>query len=124
MASIAEARVVKMAAVAQGVALVTFPAASTIFTSARHYALSRSAYGAMFVPQAITAVGASILGASLAERVGTRRIYLIGLLANIAAIALLVVSATRQHHEVVAYPLLLLATASLGVGFGFTVPAL
>ena len=83
MASIAEARVVKMAAVAQGVALVNFPAASTIFTSASDYALSRSAYGAMFVPQAITAVGASILGASWSGRVGTRRIYLIGLAANV-----------------------------------------
>ncbi len=124
MASTAEARVVKMAAVAQGVALVTFPAASTIFTSASDYGLSRSAYGAMFVPQAITAVGASILGASWSRRVGTRRIYLTGLAANVGAMALLVLSATVQHHESIAYPILLLATASLGVGFGFTVPAL
>jgi len=106
------------------VALVTFPAASTIFTSSADYDLSRSAYGAMFVPQAMTAVGASILGASLARRVGTRRIYLIGLVANILAMTLLVVSATVQHTVVVAYPLLLAATASLGVGFGFTVPSL
>jgi MFS family permease len=45
-------------------------------------------------------------------------------MANIVAMTLLVVSATVQHTEAVAYPLLLLATASLGVGFGFTVPAL
>ena len=124
MATKTETRVVKLAAVAQGVALVTFPAASTIFTSPTDYDLSRSAYGLMFVPQAMTAVGASILGASLARRVGTRRIYLIGLIANIVAMVLLVVSATVQHTEAVAYPLLLAATASLGVGFGFTVPAL
>ena len=37
---------------------------------------------------------------------------------------LLVVSATVQHDEAIAYPILLLATACLGVGFGFTVPAL
>ena len=124
MATKTETRVVKLAAVAQGVALVTFPAASTIFTSPSDYDLSRSAYGLMFVPQAMTAVGASILGASLARRVGTRRIYLIGLIANIVAMVLLVVSATVQHTEAVAYPLLLAATASLGVGFGFTVPSL
>jgi MFS family permease len=124
MANPTEARVIKMAAVAQGVALVTFPAASTIFTSSSDYGLSRSAYGAMFIPQAITAVGASILGASWARRVGTRRIYLIGLTANIAAMALLVLSAAVQHHESVAYPVLLCATASLGIGFGFTVPAI
>jgi hypothetical protein len=56
MATKTEIRVVKLAAVAQGVALVTFPAASTIFTSSSDYDLSRSAYGAMFVPQAMTAV--------------------------------------------------------------------
>ena len=78
----------------------------------------------MFVPQAIAAVAASILGASWAGRVGTRKVYLVGLMANVAAMALLVVSATVQHDEAIAYPLLLLATACLGVGFGFTVPAL
>ena len=124
MATKRSSDVVKLAAVAQGVALVTFPAASTIFTSPSDYDLSRSAYGLMFVPQAMTAVGASILGASSARRVGTRRIYLIGLIANIVAMVLLVVSATVQHTEAVAYPLLLAATASLGVGFGFTVPSL
>lgn len=124
MATSAERRVVSIGAVAQGVALVTFPAAATIFTSPDAYELSSSAYGAMFIPQAITAVVASILGASLARRAGTRRVYLIGLAANVTAMALLVLSATVQHDQAVAYPILLLATASLGVGFGFTVPAL
>ncbi|HEX5095730.1 MAG TPA: MFS transporter [Acidimicrobiia bacterium] len=124
MATETEQRVVQIAAVAQGVALVTFPAASTIFTNADDYDLSRSAYGAMFVPQAVTAVAASVLGASWAARVGTRKIYLIGLTANVVAMALLVVSATVQHDESIAYPILLLATGCLGVGFGFTVPAL
>ena len=110
MATDTERRVVQVAAVAQGVALVTFPAASTIFTNASDYDLSRSAYGAMFVPQAITAVAASILGASWARTVGVRKIYLIGLTANVAAMMLLVISATVQHDEPVAYPILLLAT--------------
>jgi MFS family permease len=124
MASAREVRVVQVAAVAQGVALVTFPAASTIFTSSADYDLSRSAYGAMFVPQAITAVAASLLGASWARNVGTRTIYLWGLLANVGSMTLLLVSAPLQHHESAAYSLLLAATACLGVGFGFTVPAL
>ena len=51
--------------VVQGIALVTFPAASTIFTSPSEYGLSSTAYGAMFVPQAITAVAASLLGGGL-----------------------------------------------------------
>ena len=45
------------AALVQGVVLVTFPAASTIFTSASPYGLTSTQYGAMFLPQAVTAVG-------------------------------------------------------------------
>jgi MFS family permease len=124
MASRTETRVVLIAAVAQGVALVTFPAASTVFTSPQEYGLTSSAYGAMFVPQAIAAVAASILGASWAQRVGTRKVYLVGMLANVVSMTLLVISAIFEHDEGVAYALLLCATFSLGVGFGFTVPAL
>ena len=40
MATKTEVRVVKLAAVAQGVALVTFPAASTILTDPSEYDLS------------------------------------------------------------------------------------
>ena len=66
----------------------------------------------------------SLLGAGLARRVGTRRVYLIGLAANLVAMSLLVVSSLFTSDEAVAYALLLLATTSLGIGFGFTVPAL
>ena len=119
-----ERRVVKAAAAVQSIALVTFPAASTIFTDPKHYDLSSSAYGAMFLPQAVTAVTSALLGASLAQRVGTRRLFLVGLAANVASMALLLLSAIAEHDHSLAYPLLLVATASLGVGFGLTVPAL
>ena len=119
-----EATVVKVAAIGQGIALVTFPAASGIFTSSSEYGLTSTAYGAMFVPQAITAVASALLGATWARRVGTRRVYLIGLAANLLAMSLLVVSSLFTSNEPVAYGLLLLATTSLGIGFGFTVPAL
>ena len=59
-----------------------------------------------------------------ARRVGTRKVYLIGLAANLLAMSLLVVSSLFTGNEPVAYGLLLLATTSLGIGFGFTVPAL
>jgi hypothetical protein len=35
----------------QGIALVTFPAASTIFTAKAGYSLTTPQYGAMFLPQ-------------------------------------------------------------------------
>ncbi len=108
----------------QGVALVTFPAASVVFTSAADYGLSRIEYGGIFVPQAIAAIGSALLGAGLARRLGARRIYLIGLVANLASMALLVLSRFVMSEHAVAYVALLVATGCLGVGFGFTVPML
>ena len=67
----------------QGIALVTFPAASTIFTSPSYYGLSSTAYGAMFLPQAVTAIAASLLGAGLSRRWGLKRVYLLGLVADL-----------------------------------------
>ncbi|HEU5113515.1 MAG TPA: MFS transporter, partial [Acidimicrobiia bacterium] len=55
---------------------------------------------------------------------GTKKLYVFGLLANLVAMSLLVVSQFFTGQESTAYALLLLATASLGVGFGLTVPAL
>jgi len=124
MASSAERRVIKVAAAVQGVALVTFPAASTIFTDPQRYGLSTSQYGGLFLPQALTAITSALLGASLSRRVGTRRLYLVGLAANFVSMLLLLVSATVEHDQSVAYAILLVATASLGIGFGLTVPAL
>jgi hypothetical protein len=72
-ASKRENRVVYGAAVVQGIVLVTFPAASTIFTDPDEYDLSNTQYGLLFLPQVVTAIAASLLGARLARRVGTKR---------------------------------------------------
>jgi MFS family permease len=102
--------------------LVTFPAASVIFTSASDYGLSRTEYGGMFVPQAVTAIVSALLGAGLTRRLGAKRIFLLGLVANLASMALLVLSRFVIGEHALAYGVLLVATACLGVGFGFTVP--
>jgi MFS family permease len=124
MAQRSEIAAVYLAGVVQGVALVTFPAASAVFTSATDYGLSNTEYGGMFVPQAIAAISASLLGAGLAGRWGPKRVYLCGLVANLLAMALLIASSLVMHERGLAYGLLLVATASLGVGFGFTVPTI
>jgi fucose permease len=116
--------VVYVAAVIQGLALVTFPAASTVLTSPRHYGLSSTQYGSMFVPQAIMAIAASLLFAGLSRHLGIKRIYLLGLTANLVSMALLFLSQFFLSDGGTAYSMLLLATASLGIGFGLTVPAL
>ena len=124
MAQRNEIAAVYAAGVIQGVALVTFPAASAVFTSASGYGLSSAEYGSMFVPQAITAIVASLLGADLTRRLGAKRIYLLGLGANLLAMALLVVSRFVMREHALAYGILLVATACMGVGFGFAVPTL
>jgi fucose permease len=123
MATKAESNVVYATGLVQGVALVTFPAASTIFTSPSYYDLSNTQYGAMFLPQVVLAIGASIAGASLASRYGLKRLYLLGLIGDLAAMLLLLVSQAFMSDQAVAYAILLLATACLGTGFGLTVPS-
>jgi MFS family permease len=112
------------AGVIQGIGLVTFPAAGAVFTSTTDYGLSSTEYGGMFIPQAIMAIASSLLGAGLRNRLGTKRIYLLGLLANLLAMTLLVISRFVMSQHSLAYGILLTATACMGIGFGFTVPAL
>jgi MFS family permease len=123
-ASRREVSVVYLAGIVQGIVLVTFPAASTIFTDPDQYDLSNTRYGLLFVPQVLTAITASLLGSSLARRSSTKRVYLAGLLAGLVAMVLLLVSQFFESDTAVAFPMLLVATAFLGVGFGLTVPAL
>ncbi len=124
MATSTENRVVYGAGLVQGIVLVTFPAASTIFTDPDEYDLSSSQYGAMFLPQVVTAIATSVLGARLARRYGSKRVYLAGLAASLVAMALLVTSTAFTDDHALAYGLLLVATAFLGTGFGLTVPTL
>jgi MFS family permease len=124
MAQTREIAAVYTAAVIQGIVLVTFPAVSAIFTSADHYGLSNTEYGGMFVPQAITAILSSLLGAGLTRLIGGKRVFQIGLTADLLSMALLFASQYATGTHVLAYSLLLVATASLGIGFGFVVPSL
>lgn len=124
MAQRSEIVTVYAAGVAQGIGLVTFPAASAVFTSPAAYGLSSTEYGGMFLPQAILAIVASLAGAGLRIRLGTKRIYLLGLFANLLAMTLLVASRFVMAEHSVAYGILLAATSCMGIGFGLTVPAL
>jgi MFS family permease len=88
VATKAEKTVVYAAGIVQGIALVTFPAASTILTDPTEYDLSSTQYGALFLPQVITAITAALLGAGLSGRFGTKRIYLVGLIAGLFSMSL------------------------------------
>ena len=118
MASNAEYRVVNLAGLVQGITLVTFPAASTILTDPSEYDLSSSQYGFMFIPQVVTAIATSLLGSRLASRFSAKAVLIVGLASNIASMVMLVLTTAFESDQAVAYPLLLLATAFLGTGFG------
>jgi MFS family permease len=108
----------------QGLALVTFPAASSIFTSPHGYGFSASRYGMMFVPQVILAILASSLGPSLARRWTLKRVLRAGMSADLLAMILLALSRLLQGVPGAAYGVLLVATGALGFGFGTVVMAL
>ena len=107
----------------QGLALVTFPAASSIFTSSHGFGFSDSRYGMMFIPQVILAILASSLGPRLARRWTLKNVLLSGLAADLLAMILLACSHWLQDSPGAAYAILLLATGSLGFGFGTVVMA-
>jgi hypothetical protein len=104
----AESLTVQAAGLVQGIALVTFPVASGIFTSRTGYDLTSSQYGLMFAPQVVTAIVTSLLGAGLlwprfTARVSEKGTYLAGLAADLTAMVLLVASWGVAHQHAAAY---------------------
>jgi fucose permease len=124
MASQGEVVAVYAAGLVQGVALVTFPAASSILTSPEYYGLTSTAYGGLFLPQALAAISGALAGAGLTRRFGVKRIFVIGLVADLVSMSLLVASQFAIGQGPLPYVMLLLATTSLGIGFGLVVPSL
>ena len=114
---------VYVAGLFQGLALVAFPAASSQLTGPSDYDLSNSQYGLIFVPQVIMAITGSLLLPELSRRFGLKRLLLAGIAADLASMAILVASVTVEG-KAAAYPMLLVATAFLGLGFGVTLSCL
>jgi len=119
-----EIGVVYSGAVVQGLTLVTFPAASSIFTSPDGFGFDSTRYGAMFVPQVVLAILSSSLAPKLARRWSLRRVLLVGFAANIVSMALLALTRLLLGAPDVAFGVLLVATGALGLGFGATVMAI
>ena len=65
-----ESFAINSAGLIQGITLVAFPAASTILTSFNDYAFSSTAYGGLFIPQALISIVASAMNSSLVKRFG------------------------------------------------------
>ena len=77
MATKPEIDVVYAAGLVQGIVLVTFPAASTIFTDPADYDLSSTQYGALFLPQVVTAIaGLAARRRRWPDEFAIKRVYL------------------------------------------------
>jgi MFS transporter, FHS family, glucose/mannose:H+ symporter len=123
-ASRTEIGVVYFAGIVQGLALVTFPAASAIFTRPDGFGFDSTRYGTMFVPQVVLAILASGLAPKLARQWNLRRVLLIGIAGDIVSMTLLALSRLLLGAPDTAFGILLFATGALGLGFGATVMAL
>jgi MFS family permease len=107
----------------QGLSLVAFPAAANILQSPTGYDLSKNRYGLLFLPQVVLAIAGSLSMPTLVRRFSLKQVLLVGVAADAVAMALLVIS-DPLRSDPVAFPLLLLATAMLGLGFGLTLSAI
>lgn len=116
--------IIYFAAIVQGLALVTFPAASSIFTGADGFGFDSTRYGTLFVPQVGLAILASGLAPKLARQWSLRRVLLAGLAGDIVAMTLLAFCRLLLGRPDTAFGVLLIATGALGLGFGATVMAL
>ncbi|MGZ0015600.1 MFS transporter [Yeosuana sp. AK3] len=107
-----------------GVALVLFPAAGSILTSANHHGFSSSQFGSIFTPQIIMAIFASLYASKLADKIGMKKVLLYGLFALILSTTLLSASHMLEGNVTAAFVIVLIATGFLGIGFGFSLTAL
>lgn len=100
----------------QGLAFVLLPALGGVLKSAP-FALSASSYGALFLPETAGAIVSALVAGRLETRTGSRGVFRLGLLCNIAAALLLAASITTAGSPL-AYTMLLAEAALLGFGFG------
>ena len=108
----------------QGLALVTVPAASLVFTNPDKFCFSSSEYGLLFIPQVMTAIAASLLGPTFAQKWGMRTVYRGGLFFNLLAMVLIAASQLVFNNHHAAYMLVIFGTAFVGAGFGSTLPTI
>jgi predicted MFS family arabinose efflux permease len=102
------------AALLQGMTLVSFPASSAVLKSLQGF--TDAQYGAIFLPQVALAVAGSVIGGSIAARVGLRALLVAALLANALSQACL--AGASQLAPGLAYLAILGGTGTMGLGFG------
>ncbi|MDX1487547.1 MAG: MFS transporter [Acidiferrobacterales bacterium] len=107
---------VYLAGFLQGLTLVSFPASSSVLK--QMHGFSDAQYGAIFLPQVAMAILGALVGGSLAKRLGLKHLLWIALVVN--AFSQLALAGSVVMNPSVAFGVVLLGTASLGLGFGLS----
>ncbi len=108
------------AGILQGAAFVLVPSLGSILTAAP-YGFSASAYGWLYFPEIGGAIAGALAAPLLQQRAGSQGVLRVGLAANLAGMALLVIASRATGTT--AYTAILLETLALGLGFGLTLAA-
>jgi len=103
-----------LAGMLQGLTLVSFPASSGVLK--QMHGFSDAQYGAIFLPQVAFAVIGALGGGLLASRLGLRMLLSGALLVN--AVSQLLLAGSMLLPSAAAFVVVLIGTASLGLGFG------
>ncbi|MDT8436174.1 MAG: MFS transporter [Gemmatimonadota bacterium] len=105
---------VYLTAFLQGLSIVAFPAGAAVLKDA--FGLGDAQYGALFLPEVALAIAGSLGAAALVRRLGLKRLLLLAQAAN--GLAMVALAASVLVPPAAAFPLLLVATALVGLGFG------
>jgi fucose permease len=106
--------VVYLAGLLQGLTLVSFPSSAPVLRSV--HGLSDAQYGLIFLPQVAAAVIGAVGGGALSRRLGLQRLLWLAMLAN--GLSQLALASLEVLPQPLAFPMLMAATAFLGLGFG------
>ncbi|MFU8813652.1 MAG: MFS transporter, partial [Balneolaceae bacterium] len=107
-----------------GVALIMFPGAGSILTDPAFHGFTGGQFGSIFTPQIITAILSSLLASKLADKISMKNVLLAGLAALFVSMLILGASHWLTENQTAAYVIILISTAFLGAGFGFSITAL
>lgn len=125
MTAMPSSRAILIAAAAvEGGILATFGACALILLGRHVFVLPSARYGVLFLPQIFTAVACALIAAHGARGLSRGRALRAGLGLSLAGLVLLIAALPGRHKASVDYPVLLVADALVGAGFGLVYPAL
>jgi hypothetical protein len=111
-------------ALVKGAVLVSFCAYSRPLLTMHYYHLSPAEYAELFIPEVLAVLIFAVAAMGITRSFRTRRVFVVGLASELAALLLMLVTAVIGSRQPADFPILLIASALVGTGFGLTIPVL